>query len=499
MYKDVLLNLISTLYATVLSIIVVPFYLLEMGTDRYGLIGIYLIMLPVISILDLGFGVTALRESAKVRAGKLDSIYYIDLMRGMEIVFLSVFFVLSFIAINKSDYFTNNWLDTPALLYQEVKNGVAMMFICLLLRWLSTLYRGRVIGFSAITWFSIFTIIISTLRFGFSLVVVFCVSHRLEVFFGFQIVVGILELLGFIVKGRNLFSHRGVPVALRRSISAVRGSLALTSALSIGGLIWVLAAQFDKVLLMPRLALSEYAIYSLVVMLAGGISAFAAPVYNSLLPALIEKRAIGDMKGYGIQYRKYGQLTAALLLPVASLLALFPEQAIFVWTGAPGYGERWGQILSMYSVANVVLAFSIFGHYSLIAFGQMRLYILGIVIFSLALLCILPPLVALYNVWGAAVSWLAVNVAYLFIWVQFIHRRLLPTVGTAWLYFDIIPMGIIASMSALAAHFLLPITNSRTGIFLTLVACGLVSLISSVLTAPYLRSKAIELYKQKIN
>jgi O-antigen/teichoic acid export membrane protein len=491
MYRNVFFSFISTVYATVLSLAIVPLYLTQLGEDRYGLVGIYLIALPVITLLDLGFGVTALRESARVRAGGGDHRSYVDLMRGLEILFGTTFVILSIVAVSLSGLFTERWLNVPSALEDEVRHSAAMMFVCLLLRWFSTLYRGRVNGFGAIVWLSSFTVFISTLRFGVALFVIIFASHRLEVFFGFQLIVGAIELAGYAVKGRLIYSHSGTEFSLKDSLLACRKSLAFTASVSVGGLIWVLAAQLDKFLLMPRLSLAEYGLYSLAIMLAGGISVLAAPVNISLLPALSERRASGDMETYRVEYRRYGQLTAVILLPIAALFILFPQQALIAWTGNSAYGVEWSEILQLYVAGNTILAFSIFGHYSLIAFGDMRLYLIGIALFALTLACIMGPVIVAFGALGAAYTWLGVNVAYLLLWVQFVHSRLVPGLGRAWLYQDILPIGFAAALPVLLLKQLIPLSSGRVEIFMQLATCGIVALASAGVAAPHVRTSAM--------
>lgn len=481
-------SLFASLYSTILSLAVVPILFSLMGAERYGLIGIYLLLLPAISLLDLGIGVTALRESAKVAAGAIQPAAYVDLIRGLELIFLALFVLFCTLAVALADSFARSWIVVSASLEGEVVRASGMMFICLALRWVSALYRNAVNGFGEITWLSGFIVLTMSLRYVGAAVLMLFAPQRLDVFFAFQILVGVVEALGFAAKSHRLFPRKGIAVSLAGSARQVTKTIGFTAAISAGGMLWVAAAQLDKFLLMPLFSIADYGLFSMTAMLAGGISLLASPINVSLLPVLSRLSALSDVDQYISEYRKYAQMTAVILFPVCSVLAIFSSEIIWIWTDNSTYGAKWGIFLAIYSVANTVLSISIFSHYTLIANNRMKLYLSGIIIFVCFLVSIMSVMLNKLGPVGAAYTWLIVNIAYLTIWVQFVHNRVLPSLHAGWLYFDLVPVAVSAAGAVFLTKLIIPPISTVVGNVLMLVICGSFSLICAALASPYARA-----------
>lgn len=490
-FRNIFASVSSSIFGTILSLIFVPFYLTMVGEERYGLIGTYLLILPVISMLDLGFGVAAIRESAKIRVGvdPLAGQNYVDLMRGMEILFLGVFALGATASVALSHAFVARWLNVTPGLEAEASGAAAMMFVALLLRWVSILYRGRVNGFEAIMWLSGFNILIATLRFGAVVPFMIATSPNLQVFFGFQLGVSIIEAVGFGWKARRLYSHSHVTFSLSRSIIRVRSIVMFTGAVSIGGLIWVSAAQFDKLILMRLMPLSTYGLYTLAVMLAGGISLLSAPINISLLPALSQLHSADDMPEFIVVYRKYIQMTAVFVCPMAATMLFFSAPIIRVWTGNPTYGAQYGSILGLYAIGNALLAVSVVAHYAMIALDRMRLYVIGIVLFAIAFVAVLLPLANRMAAQGAACAWLLVNLVYLLGWVSQVHRLLLAEMGGRWFWADFAPIAIAAAAAVAILSHIVPVSADRFTGLAELAGIGLVGLFVAVAASSFVRSQ----------
>ncbi len=490
-FRNIASSAVSSLYTIFLSLAAIPIWLKLFGDARYGLIGIFLLLMPVIALLDLGFGVASLREASRVKAGVTSREDYAHIMRGMEGVFLLLLATMLTSAIAFAPLFVRKWLNLPSGMHAEAVTATALMFASLLLRWLAIIYRSKLVGFEAIQWVAGFNVLLATFRFAGAALFTLLTGPDLRTFFAFQVFISLIEAGGFMLKSRSTFRVSDIGFSVRRSLLGLGTVIGFTGAASLGGLIWVAAAQLDKILVMRLLSIADYGHYSIAVIVAGGISMLAGPLNLSLLPALSRAAALDDISEFHSLFHRFGQINAVILFPLAAMLAFFPAQILTVWTGRQDIGQTWGGVLALYAVANTVLAFSIFGHYGMIATGRMKLYIFGIAAFSLVFAMLLRTLIDNHGVLGAAYAWLAVNLAYLFIWNLFVLRCLAPGLAVPWILKD---LAIIAAASGLSAWLiarLAPFPEMRWAGLATLMLYGCVVLAAAVTVSPFVRQTLI--------
>jgi O-antigen/teichoic acid export membrane protein len=488
MMKNIIYSFVSNIYSTILSIIFIPLYITLLGSERYGLVGIYLIIFPLISLLDLGFGVTIIRESAKLSGNKSLKNRYIDLMWGFEILFFIVFIISCIIILVFSDNFSNNWLNVINHLRHEASIASGFMLLTLMIRWLSIVYRSCVSGFEAIKWLSTFNAIIATLRFGAVIPILNFGNQTLIEFFGFQFMISIVELFGFWWKARHLRPKTTRSPSVRRSIKEISQVVRFTFAVSIGGLIWIAASQLDKIILMNKLSLADYGIYSIGVILASGISILSMPINIVILPRLSYLNEIGNQDGLISIYKKFTQVVSILSGTAISILLIFPNLIIFVWTGQHKVSTELIHVISLYAIGNGLLTLSIFTHYLQISKSSMKTYLSGILIFASSFSIFSVVLINRSGMVGGGQAWLIVNIAYFLIWTPIVHRLLIPKLALRWFSHDILPI-IAAAMGAVyIVYLLLGVATTRWEAAIHVVIAGIVSLTIAGLTSSYVRT-----------
>ena len=84
---NTLANYIGTGALIFLSLVTVPYFLKHLGAEAFGLIGFFLILQNIFSILDLGFSQLIGRQIAKARAEDGFGLL-IELLKSIEVYFL---------------------------------------------------------------------------------------------------------------------------------------------------------------------------------------------------------------------------------------------------------------------------------------------------------------------------------------------------------------------------------------------------------------------------
>ena len=67
-----------------------PFYIVEMGAEAYGLVGFFTMLQAIFGLLDLGLTPTIGRETARFRAGMHSELIFSQLYRTLNVIFLGI-------------------------------------------------------------------------------------------------------------------------------------------------------------------------------------------------------------------------------------------------------------------------------------------------------------------------------------------------------------------------------------------------------------------------
>ena len=105
----------SQFYSTFIGIVMVPIYLRYMGTEAYGLIGLFSIFQLCIQSLDLGITPTLTRESARTRAGATSPLLLRQLLGSFEIIFCAMGALIVLLVAVTSGYIATRWIKSAQL------------------------------------------------------------------------------------------------------------------------------------------------------------------------------------------------------------------------------------------------------------------------------------------------------------------------------------------------------------------------------------------------
>jgi O-antigen/teichoic acid export membrane protein len=212
-----------------------------------------------------------------------------------------------------------------------------------------------------------------------------------------------------------------------------------------------------------------------------------------LLPRLSRLQAQHDEQGLIDLYRKATQLVAVIALPVCLMLACFAEPLLWAWTGNAGTAAHAAPILRLYALGNGILALGAFPYYLQFAKGDVRLHLLGNLLFVVTLIPTVIWATLNFGAIGAGWAWLGANAIYFLFWVPLVHRRFVPGLHWRWLVQDLGPIAFVAVVAAASAMALLIHPESRLGLVALLMVIGTavmaLAAISSALGRGFVRQK----------
>ncbi len=474
-----------------------PLYITYMGTEGYGLVGFFSMLQASFVLLDLGLSPTISRETARFKSGATSLLNYLQLYRALSLIFILIAIVGALLIFFTAPLIVTKWLTLESLQVNEVVLCIQIMGIAVALRWMCGLVRGVIIGSERLVWLSGYNVSIATLRFVIVLPVMFVFGFEPAVFFTYQLLIAVLEFVGLYAKSQNL-----TPNTLDRSVKIgwsfkpVKSVLAFSLSIAFTSSIWVLVTQTDKVILSGILSLAEYGYFSLAVLVASGVLVVSGPVSNAIMPRLAKLHASNKENELLTVYRNATQLVTVIAGSISIAVAFLAEPLLYLWTNDITLTKKAAPILTLYVLGNGILAISAFPYYLQYALGKLKYHVIGN---GLLVVLLIPSIIwaaTHYGAIGAGYVWLIMNSVYFFVWVTFVHRKLIPNVYMNWLIQDVIKILLPTILLTWGVVSFLPTVSlsSRFFAFSYIIGISVVALAVAIIFS----SAAINLLKKRL-
>jgi O-antigen/teichoic acid export membrane protein len=454
--RNILASYASQVYVTLVGILILPLYLKYMGAEAYGLVGFFTMLQAWFNLLDMGLTPTVGRETARFRAGAADALSYRRLLRALQIIFFVIAVLGGGALFVFSGHIANGWLRVQTLPLVQVHLALQLMAFGVALRWMSGLYRGCISGSERLVWLGGFSAFVATLRFVGVLPILVWVGNSPAVFFTYQLLVAVVELAGLVFKAYSLIPPvpfgQQVGWSLASLFTPIKSVLKFSLTIAFTSSVWLMVTHADKLVLSKLLPLADYGYFTLAVLVASGVMMISGPISGVLLPRMARLHAEGNDAGLISLYRSATQMVAVVAIPACLTLFFFAEQVLWVWTGDAIATARAAPVLQLYALGNGVLALSAFPYYLQYAKGDLKLHMIGNLLFLVLLLPALVWATSQHGVIGAGYAWLAANVAYFLFWVPRVHSRFVEGLHSQWLLRDVGLIFLLAVSAAAVTH-----------------------------------------------
>lgn len=488
MIKRILVaNYLAGAWSALMSIIFVPFYIKYLGIEAYGLIGIFASMQVWFALMDMGMAPALGREMARFSVGARTPRSILDLLYSLETIYCVSAFLLALVIWIFSSWLSTNWLQTVSLSTETVRRALTLIGVVVAFRWVGTLYRSALIGLQRQVWLSSFSMIFATLRGAGVTLVLAYLAPNIHSFFIYQALLGAAEfsILAWYIR-RALPSrahHWRFSLQALKEIGRFATGMALITVLS------VLLTQVDKLILSKLLPLTQFGYYSLATTAAGALYLLVTPVANAAYPKITGIVARGSNAELARSYHQFSQVLVLLLVPATVLMAMFPSHFLLLWTRDETTTAAVAPLFSILLVGNMLNGLMHMPYNLQLAHGWTSF---TVKVNALSLLVLVPSLffgIKWFGSIAAALAWLALNLAYIFVAVPIMHRRILPTEKSSWFARDV---GIPVTATFVAAFIMrsfMPVADIHNivGTIETIAVSGFVTFSIAFLTVPVVR------------
>ena len=185
--RNLLANIAGSAWTALLYVVCVPLYIKLMGIESYGLVGFFVTLVAVSSLLELGLGATLNRELARRSIDRARANDSRDLVRTLEIVYWTLAATMGVLTILLAPAIAHHWLQSATLSTSKVQSAIVLMGLVLTFQWPLSLYSGGLLGLERQVELNAILVVMMTVRTGGAVLVLWLVSPTIEAFFLWQL------------------------------------------------------------------------------------------------------------------------------------------------------------------------------------------------------------------------------------------------------------------------------------------------------------------------
>lgn len=463
-------NFVGQIWLTIINFALVPLYIKFLGIESYGLIGFFISLQALASVMDLGLSTSANREVAR-HSGEYDGALA-EVLSTLQYVYFAFAAVIIIGFYAASGMLSTSWISAESLSHDTVRRAVIIFGITVGLRWPVALYTGILRGVEKQVKLNVISIVVSSLKGIGSVVFIMFISNSILILLEWHLICGVIEVI-FI----GTFAWKSLPVPLRpkRSFSypALRSILGFSATVAGISILAIIIKQIDKMIISKLLPLADVGYYNTAFQACAGIQLFITPISTAVFPRLSSIIKTGSQENLTDVYHKASRMISFAASPVAAIMVFNSYDVLLLWTKSTIVAEKASLALSILACATIFNSVMQASYVLQLAAGLQRIPLINNIIAFALFTPLTYLLVMKLGIIGGAVSWAVYNLLYYSITPFFTHRHVLNGQLVEWYVKDTIPfivlsLGIFGTIYLVAERFdpLVKAVFVVTGVFL---------------------------------
>jgi O-antigen/teichoic acid export membrane protein len=490
---NLLANFAGKAWAGIFSLAFVPLYIKLMGVEVYGLLGIFMSLTALLSLLDMGLSTTLNRELSRLSAVDNSEHESRNLVRTFEVVYWVIGILIGIFIIALAPLITKYWINSSSVNHEIVEQALIIMGASIALQWPGAIYSGGLMGLQQQVALNVIRSVMVTAQHGGAVLLLIYISPSIVTFFLWQSFVGLLTTLALAVWLWKLLPKSDKAVRFDKIL--LINNWRFASGMIGISLVTILLTQLDKIILSKMLTLEMFGYYMLAFNVANALNNLVTPIFSAFFPKLTQLVASSDQSNLCLLYHKGCQLLSVLVLPTAITIAIFAEDILALWLGSTLAVQNAHQILTLLMIGTALNAVMTLPYALQLAHGWTKLAIYKNIAAVILLVPLMIWLVQMYQGIGAAWVWVILNFGYFIFEVPIMHRRLLKGEMGKWYRRDVILPVIIIAIIGLTARAILPVDSSQLVKLQGILSVFILSLVFSALAANCLNIKILKVNK----
>ncbi len=493
--RNILANYAGSFWAALMPLAFTPLYIGFMGIESFGLVGFFASLEAMLGLLDMGLRTTFNREMARLSSVDGAERVAVDLLRTLEVIYWSVGVAIGLGVVLLSFPVARYWINPGRLSVHDVQQAVMLMGLIMALRWPCALYSGGLMGLQKQVLLNSVSATSATIRGAGAVLVLWLVSPTIQAFFSWHIVASALETFFVACCLRwSLPSSSARPRFRKKLLVEIWRFAAGITAINI---LSPILSQMDKIILSNMLTLQMFGYYTLAWTVAGGIRRLSSPIPEAVFPRLVQMVTQGRTRELSDFYHSSCQLMSLIVLPAATVLAVFSYQVVAIWMNDSMVAEETHLVCSILAIGAACSGIVHLPVALQFACGRTSLLIWTNVVCLALMIPMLMWSVPRFGMVGGALTWTILNVGTFLIIAQVMHNSILK--GEQWQYY-LIDVGLPwlgAAAATLIGRLLLPSHAPVISDLLFLTAIAGAALAAAAIAAPRARLRLALLFSRE--
>ncbi len=478
---NIVANFSGNALMAVLNMVFIPFYLKYIGSEGYGLIGVFASIQSILYLLDSGLSTTINKELAGLSTGWGNRQKIANLVKTLESVYWPMALFVGILAAVVSYFLATGWVQAKTLHPDAILHAFLILSITLVFQFPMGFYAGGMLGLQRHLLYNLLRVSFALLRNIGALLILMFYSNSVIIFFAWNLAITIILVGIFRFTLQRLIKTDGVVASFDRNelkrvskFSAGMGLIALSA---------IMMMQADKIILSKKLLLADFGYYTIAVTLGMAVLQIVGPVAQSFFPKFSYLGILDDEDKLKDTFHKCCQLVSIIIFPASLMLIFYTKEVLLLWTHNTATVEKTWLITELFAIGTALNAMVsiLFLLTFALNWTKFAFYI------SFLCACVATPVIVIitwfYGQVGAAACWIGLNALY-FIFVPYIvHKKFMKGDLLSWYWKDTLKPLAVCTLFFILVHLLIStskFTAIQMSFYLTVIGCSALAITATV-------------------
>ena len=486
---NILANFGGKLWTAGIAIVFVPIYIRILGAEAYGLVGFFVSLQLILSLMEMGLGTTATKEMARlsVSPNSKTVVQMRNLVRTLELVYLGLGIIVVSMVFVGSGPLSAHWFKPVTISPREIGHAIVIMGFVIGVRMQFSLYSGALNGLQHQVVLNVITVAFVTVKHLGAVAALLFISEDITVFFLWHL----FAELGQTALTRCALKKKLPPSSdkARFQFEQIKGIWRFAAGMTGVAITNVVLSQTDKLFVSKVFPLETFGYYSAMWTIAGGLFFFSYPIAIAAFPRYAQLWEACDTKNLALFYHRTSRLTATVMLPLGICVLLFSREILSIWLGAPQQAIALENVLRLLVAGTILNALFNLPMNLQFATGWTRLVFYTNLLWLICFPFTMWWLTSEIGLAGVPTAWLFYNIFAFSLVAYIAHKRLLNEGLSAW-YLKDIGIPLVAGGAVICALFyLIPLPAGTIGQAIAIASCATLGMCGSAATLEAVRSR----------
>ena len=283
---NILANFGGKLWTAGMAVVFVPIYIRILGAEAYGLVGFFVSLQLILSLMEMGLGTTATKEMARL-SGSPDSeaiVQMRNLLRTLEFIYFGLGIIVVVMVFVSAGPLSAHWFKPATLSAREIEHAIVIMGFVIGIRMPFSLYSGALNGLQHQVVLNVITVASVTVKHLGAVIALLFISKDITIFFLWNLFAELLQtaLTGYALQKRLPPSSEKAHFQFEQ----IKGIWRFAAGMTGVAITNVVLSQADKLFVSKVFSLETFGYYSAMWTIAGGLFFFSYPIAIAAFPTL---------------------------------------------------------------------------------------------------------------------------------------------------------------------------------------------------------------------